>query len=346
MRALAVSDGGEETSLETFARDHLAICRVADSRDRAELRVWRAAAPVVALGRYHRRPKGASALVRRLTGGRPYAAGAGILCMSGAYSSLAWLAGGNAALAPEQVLNRALRPLLATLRKAGVDAFYPGRDLVTAGGLPLAVASFTVLPDGVVAVSAALAANSSLSETAPRVAGADPGGVVTFDAEALERSVTLAEVGRGTLCDAICEPASGTRALADSLAEHAADAQGCNVTAVAAAGSVVDVRPAFEALQREREAPRSDERAVYAVEMLGAIEACARMDDGRIASLTLCGDLIASYATIEELSAALVGERPTRAATERALLSVLARPGRFMLGVRDLPALIARLADR
>jgi len=345
MRSLAVSDGGEETSLETFARDNLAICRVADSRDAAELRVWRAAAPGVSLGRYHRRPAGASALVRRLAGGRPYAIGPGILCMSGAYPSLDWLAAGQATLAPEQVLNRALRPLLATLRGAGVDAFYPGRDLVTVGGRPLALASFTVLPDGVAVVSAAVATSMSLSDTAERLGRADPGGVITFDAEALDEAATLAQIGRGAPAAELCDAVSQTRAWAAQLAEHAADAHGCRaVLATEPMRPAVDVRPAFEALQAERGAPGPDERAVYAVEMLGAIEAAARVEGGRIVSLTLCGDLIASFATVEDLSAALVGEAATRRAAERALLTVLARPGRFLLGVRDFPALIARLA--
>ena len=77
--------------------------------------------------------------------------------------------------------------------------------------------------------------------------------------------------------------------------------------------------------------------------MLGAIEATATIEAGRIASLELCGDLIAPFGTLEEIAQALVDQPPTRAAADRALLAVLTRPGRFLLGARDLPGVIARL---
>jgi len=336
MRSLEVSDGGEETSLETFARDQLAICRAADSRDVAALRVWRAVAPSVSLGRYHRRPAAAESLVRRLTGGRPHAIGSGIVCTTAVYPALEWLAAGHTSLAPEQILNRALRPLLATVREAGLDAFYPGRDLITVAGKPVVVASFTTLPDGVLVVATAIAATMSFATTAEMIRDADPGGVVTFDTEALAGSTALVEQGRGV---------AGLH-WAARLAEHAAGAHACRVTlATAPPEPSAEVRPAFDALQAERAQAKPGERVVYAVEMLGAIEAGALVEHGRITSFTLCGDLIASFATVEEVSAALVGQPPSRAATERALLGVLSKPGRFLLGLRDLPALVARLAE-
>ena len=336
MRALTVTDAGSETPLETFARDHLAICRVADASDTATIRVWRAAAAGVSLGRYHRRPEGAVALTRRITGGRPHGVGPGIVCMTGVYPSLDWLAAGHARLLPEQVLNRALRPLLATLRGGGVDAFYPGRDLVTVSGRPLAVASFTALPDGVIVVTAAVAAATSLSETAAAIRQADPEGVVTFDADALANGTTLEELA----------PGRATIDWAAELAAHAAEAQVCEATVAAdVLAPSTDVGPAFDALQGERGAAPAGQSLTYAIDMLGAIEAAARLEGGRIAELTLSGDIIAPFATVEELSAALIGEPPTRAAADRALLEVLARPGRFLLGVRDFPGLVARIRD-
>jgi lipoate-protein ligase A len=336
MRALRVSGAGRETPVETFARDHLAMCRVADSNDTAELRVYEASLPGVSLGRYHRRPAGAVALVRRVTGGRPYTIGPGIVCLTGVYPSLDWLGAGNARLGPEQALNRALRPLLAILREVGVDAFYPGRDLVTVGGRPVAVASFTTLADGVVTMTAALGVNRDFADTAQSIRSADPDAVVTFDDAALATSASLVEL--------LARPVE--LEWVARLVEHGARAHACSATAVdGPAEPTKDVAVAFEALQAERLAAAPRTASAYGVEMLGAIEATATLEAGRIASLELCGDLIAPFGTLEEIGQAMIGEPPTRAAADRALLTVLTRPGRFLLGARDLPGIIARLGD-
>jgi lipoate-protein ligase A len=336
MRALHVTGVGRETPLETFARDHMAMCRVADSNDTAELRVYEASLPGVAIGRFHRRPDGADLLTRRITGGRPYAVGPGVVCLTGVYPSLDWLGAGNARPEPEQVLNRALRPLLAVLREAGVDAFYPGRDLVTVGGRPIAVASFTTLPDGVVTVTAALGVSRSFVDTAQWIRSADPDAVVTFDAAAFATSISLE--------DAVGRPVDV--AWAARLAEHAARAHACDaITVDDSKEPPKNVAVAFDALQAERRPALAVAVSAYGIEMLGAIEATATMQAGRIATLELCGDLIAPFGTLEELGQALIGQPPTRAAADRALLGVLTRPGRFLLGARDLPGVIARLGD-
>jgi hypothetical protein len=336
MRALRVSGVGRETPVETFALDHLAMCRVADSNDTAEIRVYEASSPGVSLGRYHRRPEGAATLVRRITGGRPYAIGPGIVCVTGVYPSLDWLGAGSARLEPEQVLNRALRPLLAVLREAGVDAFYPGRDLVTVAGRPVVVASFTTFSDGVVTMTAAVGVSRGFAETAPSIRSADPSAVVTFDEVALSTSVSLDALGKSDEVPWVAR-----------LVEHGALAHACS--AIAADGSAEatkDVAVAFEALQAERRAAAPRTVSAYGVEMLGAIEATATLEAGRIASFELCGDLIAPFGTLEEIGLAMIGEPPTRAAADRALLAVLTRPGRFLLGVRDLPGVISRLSEQ
>ena len=334
MRALRVSGSGAETPLETFARDHASMCRVADSGMTAEIRVWHAAHSYVSLGRFHRRPLDADALVRRVTGGKPYSIGPGVLCMTGVYPSLAWLGAGSARLEPEQALNRALRPLLAAVRDAGADAFYPGRDLITLGGRTLAVASFTVLPDGVVVTSTALAVGVGFGGTAAAIAAADRTGSVTFDAEALAGATTLeAALGRPAGIDWV-----------GRVAEHAAGAHTCEADVCEPEPlPSLDVGAAFAALQAERGPLAAGTAVAYGIEMLGAVEAAAKLAGGRIAHLELAGDLIAPFATIEELAASMHGEPPTRAAAERAVLAVLTRPGRFLLGVRDLGSVIARL---
>ena len=128
------------------------------------------------------------------------------------------------------------------------------------------------------------------------------------------------------------------------LAAHAAEAHACRAVVVPAQQAcALDVGVAFEALQAERGPAPSGWTSAYGIESLGAVEVSARLDGGRIAAIVLCGDLIAPFATPEELAAAMIGEKPTRATADRALLSVLSRPGRFLLGARELGDVVSRL---
>jgi hypothetical protein len=78
--------------------------------------------------------------------------------------------------------------------------------------------------------------------------------------------------------------------------------------------------------------------------MLGAVEASARTDGGRLHDLEITGDLIAPFRTIEALQAACSGLRAGAADELRAAVAnVLAEPDGFTLGVRDLGALLARV---
>ena len=276
-------------------------------------------------------------LVRRLSGGRVVAVGPGIVSLTGVFPSVAWLALGRDTPGPDQILNRALRPLLAVLRAVGVDAFYGGRDLVTWDGSPIAMASFTVLPDGVVVCEAHIAASTSFDRCAVTLAEWDPQGLVLHDASVFSGASPLAR--RASRVDAVD--------WAALFAEHAQATFACDSSigdAIEESSMASAIAPAFVAFQAEREATRAGWATAAGIEMLGAVEAYARIEQGRIQALELSGDLIATYTSIAEIEEACVGEPPSRAAAERALLSVLSRPGRFVLGARDLAGLIARLA--
>jgi hypothetical protein len=336
VRRLTVYDCGSETPEESFSRDHVALCCVARDGDAAILRVRHAGSEGVSLGRFHRRPPGDAPLVRRLSGGRVVAVGPGVVSLTGVFPSVAWLAFGRDLPGPDQVLNRALRPLLAALRTVGVDAFYGGRDLITCAGSPIAVASFTVLPDGAVVVEAHVAVATSLDRCSLLLAEWDPGGLVLHDAAAFAGASPLAQR----------VPRAGTLEWAVCIAEHAESAFGCDarVAGVIAESSMASaIGPAFAAFQNERGAIPTGWATAAGIEMLGAVEASAWIEAGRIAALELSGDLIAPYASIAEIEESCVGQRPARAAVERALLAVFSRPGRFVLGARDLAGLIARL---
>jgi hypothetical protein len=337
VRQVTVCDYGTERPEDSFSRDHVALCRVARDGDAAILRIRRAAGEGISVGRFHRRPSGDSPLVRRLSGGRAVVTGPGVLSLTGVFPSLAWLALGRETPRPDQVLNRALRPLLATLRAAGLDAFYGGRDLVTCEGSPIAVASFTVLPDGVVVVEAHVATETPLDRSTELLAEWDPDGLVLHDACAFSAASTLERRAPGI--SAIDWAASLAEQGKASFRCDAHVADGIGESSIAATAT-----PAYEAFQSERGAIPPGWVSAVGIEMLGAVEAAARIDAGRIVALELSGDVIATYASVAEIEEACRGQPPSRAAAERALLSVLTRPGRFALGVRELAGLIARLA--
>jgi hypothetical protein len=132
-RALFVESGGAESRATTFARDQLAALRCADERA-ARARIWHREARGLLLGRHHRidvSSPSSAGLSRRLSGGRIVPVGPGVTCITLFVPLVDWLDPKTPGIKPQQVLNRALRPLLALLRERGVDAFYGGRDLVT-----------------------------------------------------------------------------------------------------------------------------------------------------------------------------------------------------------------------
>lgn len=63
------------------------------------------------------------------------------------------------ALRPEQTMNRCVRGLLDACRVLGVDARYPGRDVVTAGGAPVGWLALTEGDDGAALFEAGLMAD-------------------------------------------------------------------------------------------------------------------------------------------------------------------------------------------
>ena len=61
--------------------------------------------------------------VYRLSGGRIVPVGPGVVCLTIVVPVVDWLDPAGKSLRPEQILNRAVRPLLAMLRAEGLDAF-------------------------------------------------------------------------------------------------------------------------------------------------------------------------------------------------------------------------------
>jgi hypothetical protein len=343
-RRLEIEVAGNEDAATTFAREQLMMLRcAADSVARA--RVWRRPVPSLSLGRFHRAARASSAwasgaepgISRRLSGGRVVPLGSGVLCITIAAETVDWFDAASKPLKPEQVLNRALRPLLAMLRGAGADAFYPGRDLVTAGGRIVAHASFTVLRDGVCVVEMHVAERDPFASLPALLDATDPDGVAALERDALSSSAALTELGVAARSDA---------AWAHDFANAAGAAFGCE-TAIDGA-LPADVTPAHESALRDFAAETGplDEGCSSAavVAMLGVVECSARMRGDRIAGLRLTGDLIAPYHTIDDVSTECEGEPLRPANVRKALARVMARPRNFVLGLREIDELILRLA--
>jgi hypothetical protein len=313
-----------------------ALLRYATDTRRGVLRINQLTEETVCLGRYtlappRQRDTGV-AVTRRRSGGRVAPAGPGFLGVSLSLPHRSALVSDDPlALAPDQVLNRCVRGLLEALRLAGVDAFYPGRDLVTAAGRPLAVVSFDVDAGGVGALlcEAIVAVERDLSALPHLVDRVDPGGVVRVPMM-LPDDVT--SVGR------IAGRVPDLPAWA-GLLRRGWEAAKLDVAFAPYAGpreaAAVDA-PAW-LLAR---APRPElERRATAATMLGALDVHLGLAaDGRIADAMLAGDFIAPAAAVDDVERGLRGCRPQRGAIEAVVARAFAGPERFILGVGPLSA--------
>jgi len=341
VRSLALWDAGVESPLDGYRADQLMAAAAVRDPECAFLRRWSRPQPALSAGRYHRIADGAHCrMQRRLSGGRVVPIGPGLLGLSLAVGSVDWLAAAAPRLRPEQVLNRALRPMLAVLRSLGVDAFYGGRDLVTCGGRPLLHASFCPFSDGAVLIEQVLAVSTSFAELRCLAGAIDPAGVAGMAPESLASAVAL----------------DGLIALppreqwGERLTAAAARAFGADVHLLGGAPAELErAVPADEqaylafAYERREAAPAAATAA--AVEMLGVVEACAILEDGRVRDMEICGDVIAPFETLEALGAACEGRRAEASVLRRIVARELAGPSRFILGIRDLEDLVARLVS-
>ena len=379
-RAIEIGIGASEDATTTFARDQLMLLRCSQDAV-ARARVWRRRESGLLLGRFHRADpasrertaggrSGANAaatigdsgvahesvdaerggLSRRLSGGRIVPVGPGVVCVTMAVPVVDWLDNAGGALRPDQVLNRALRPLLAMLRSRGVDAFYPGRDLVTVGGRTLAHASFTVMRDGVVVVEMHVAESPAFADLAMLLDRFDPSAAAGVDRGALDGSTSLAETAT---------PAQGDEEWAAQFAACAAKAFACEASVAAEAsvggpagvegeGGEAGVTLAHASAARDfllSPGPLEEGTLTAAsVSMLGVVECSARLRGDRLSGLRVTGDLIAPFHTLDDVASECEGEPFRPANVRKALARAMARPRSFVLGLRELDELILKIA--
>jgi lipoate-protein ligase A len=308
------------------------------------LRVFAMRGDLVSLGRYHAAPAGAAGvgLFRRHSGGRAAPFGDGFIGVSLVLPHRSALAAAHdaLALAPAQVMNRCVRGLLGACERLGIAAFYPGRDLVTAGGRPLAVVSFEVDAAGALLFEAIVAVERDLGLLPRLLDAVDPEGVVRAEFLAPERAASLArEAGR----------APGIEEFVEALVAGTRERLGVDVEP---RRLTAEERRAIEGIASEevdergwlrgrRHRPDLDRRP-WTRTQLGVLEVhFALAGDGRIAEAMLIGDFIAGSTTVERLEAALRG-CPV-AEVERAVAGVLAAPDAFVLGIGPNDTIAATL---
>ena len=338
VRRLSAWDAGVEPAFDGYRADQLMAAAAAADPDEALLRLWMRPSPALSVGRYHRIAEGAHAeMQRRLSGGRVVPVGPGVLGVTLAVGSSQWL-DGSADLRPEQVLNRALRPVLAVLRTFGINAFYGGRDLVTVDGRPLLHASFCPFADGALLVEVMVATSSSFTELESFATRLDPKGLTVAAPGMFASAVALSEFGTvppkaAWLSELVNAAKAAFKAEARLLETPPHDL----VRAVAAD------EEAYAGFARERGPYPDDALTAAAVGMLGVVEAAAVVEDGYVRRLEISGDLIAPFETIEAVGLACEGKRAENEVLRRIVLRELAAPGRFVLGLLDLEELVGRL---
>jgi hypothetical protein len=227
------------------------------------------------------------------------------------------------ALAPEQVLNRAVRGLLDGLEAAGLRAIYPGRDLVTVDGRPLGVLGLEVDADGATLIEAVLSVERDQSLLPHLLDRVDAAGVVSApmiapdDVTSMSRSLgrtpsfdeLVARIRRGY------ETRLGVAFVEESLEHDGGDA-------------------AFVRSRVPR--PELDRRARSAT-MLGTLEThCALGENSRLREVMLAGDLLVPSRTMARLEQALGGCRASLEPLAAAIDDVVRPPTDFILGVHPL----------
>lgn len=308
------------------------------------LHVATLAGEVLGLGAFHRPLAGTETLRvwRRRTGGRAVAAGDGFAVVTlGLPHRSSLVADDRLALAPEQVMNRCVRGILAWLRRCGVDAVYPGLDMVTFGRRALAHLSFTEHEDGPTLFQGVLALTDTFATTARLLDRLDPEGRAPLHLLPESACTCLARATQATAGDT----GPDVEGMAAALGAAYAATFDAEVAELDPAVSEQMVAEPTAPAQGDAEEPEPDV-APTAVEhgLLGPVGAAARVVDGRIAAFSLTGDFIAPAWAIRMLCERLGGVPATAEAVTAVADSVLEGRRGYLLGLapEKLRALLAR----
>jgi lipoate-protein ligase A len=312
----------------------------ASSTRKPVLRVYDVRGDVISLGRYHCAPTQWDSalgprLCRRHSGGRAVPFGEGFVGVALALPHRSALVSADAfALAPHQVLNRYVRGILDACKLLGVEAFYPGRDLVTAGGRVLGLISFEVDGRGATLFEAILANQRDFSILPLLLDAADREGVIKAEMPnpdqmtCIEREIerTLDLVDLAELLRRGYERHFNLSIETYTLA--APERMGINAMAT----------DRFEGDRwlRQRQLPTGPWRHAATRVQLGVFEAYVDVMHGGIREVRFAGDFIANSPAIDQLERDLRSCRPDWHAVDTAVSRVFAGRGNYILGIGKL----------
>jgi hypothetical protein len=295
---------------------------------RGTLRVSRLAGTVLALGRYHLAPAGGAAVTlhRRLSGGRAWASGDGFVQVSLVLPHRSALVSEDPlALAPEQLLNRAVRGLLGGLATAGVSALYPGRDTITVARRTIGLLGLEIDERGGTLIEACLGIERDQAALPRLLEEVDPEGVVGAQMITPDDATSLARElrGRRSFDD-----------LAECIRRGYESRLGVEFVEAPAPGGAA---PAEDGFVHERARRAELDRRGTIPTMLGVLEAHVRIaGDGSIGDLMLAGDILAPSGTIARLERAVRGCPPVRQRLAAVVAEIVRPPRDFILGVGSL----------
>ncbi len=301
----------------------------------AVLHVYDLVGDAISLGRYHLAPESGAddpvRLARRHGGGRVWPAGEGFAGFSLVLPHRSALVSDDPlALTPEQALNRCVRGLLQGCRSVRVDAFYPGRDVVTVGGRMLAAISLETDSNGTALFEVVVADGRDFSISSAFVDAVDRKGTLSAQAHDPKTVTCLAERVQGALgLDRVAELLERGYAEAFSLPLRRRDLTAGERRAVqsAARGEC-----SFATWIQARRRGELNRHGVAWIQ-LGVLEAHWRAEpDAAIADVVFAGDFIASSPALVELEGRLRGCRCDAEAIGAVVEDVFRRPGSFVLG--------------
>jgi lipoate-protein ligase A len=294
----------------------------------------------LSIGAFHRLPTGVGQLPiwQRRSGGRAFACGAAYVLATLALPHRAAPWGHDrCSLRPAQILNRAVRGLLQALREIGLEATYPGLDLVTSDRRPVAGLTFVEVGDPTL-VEMILAVEEPLAQTLGLLDRADPEGVIPADLPSLLPSCAIAEATPGA------PGASDLEAWSDLLARGLAGEFSCDLIDEGDDDPPVPDAPGDSPARTGESARAGRQNAATGPGRLGPIEARCDVADAKVSRFELSGNFIAPEEAPSMLTAYLEGCAATPEAVGETLRGVLDDDRMYFLGL--LPDELVELAGR
>lgn len=312
------------------------------------LRIYAFPGDVVLFGRYHALrtlPEVKQMTVtRRLSGGRVVPGGQGFVQFSLiAPHRSAFFSADPYHLAPFQVLNRYVRGVLRGLKAAGIEVFYPGRDLMTARQQPLGWLSFTTGEDGAFLCEGGVAVSRDFSLLPFLLDRSDPQGTIHSQFFTPEQ-VTSVEQMTGKTVTFTQMAGLLRQGFAQQFALEFAD-QDLSSTEQEAIAAFAERQFSDAWLQSRPLRPNLPFQATTTTQ-LGVLHVCfALTREKTLAEIQFSGDLITNPAAISALEQGLCGCPLEQDALWRVVDSVFLQPQYYLLGIgllQTIPETILR----